>query len=253
SESQDGGLRAQLNVDRTRAGQLGVSLQVITDTLNDAFAQRQISTIYGQANQYRVVLEALPMYQKDPSILSQLYVPCATATPGSPVGQVPISTVATLVRTTAPLEISHQAQFPSVSLSFNLAPGEALGDAVDAVKAIETRIAMPTSIVGIFAGDAAEFSKSLAGQPWLILAAIVTIYIVLGVLYESYIHPITILSTLPSAGVGAILALMLFGQDLSVIGLIGIILLMGNVKKNAIMMIDFALEAERHHGLSPTD
>ena len=145
------------------------------------------------------------------------------------------------------------AQFPAVSLSFNLAPGEALGDAVEAVKTIEQRIGMPGSIVGVYAGDAAEFSKSLAGQPWLILAAIVTIYIVLGVLYESYIHPITILSTLPSAGVGAILALMLFGQDLSVIGLIGIILLMGIVKKNAIMMIDFALEAERHQGMSAYD
>src|ERR1700759_225128 len=253
SESQDGGLRAQLNVDRTRAGQLGVSLQVITDTLNDAFAQRQISTIYGQANQYRVVLEALPMYQRDPSILSKLYVPGAASVVGSPVGQVPISAIATLTRTTAPLAISHQAQFPAVALSFNLAPGEALGDAVEAVKRIETRIGMPTSIVGLYAGDAAEFSKSLAGQPWLILAAIITIYIVLGVLYESYIHPITILSTLPSAGVGAILALMLCGQDLSVIGLIGIILLMGIVKKNAIMMIDFALEAERNQGMSAYD
>jgi multidrug efflux pump len=253
SEAEDGGLRAQLNVDRTRAGQLGVTLQEITDTLNDAFAQRQISTIYGQANQYRVVLEALPMYQRDPSILSKLYVPGAAATPGSPAGQVPISAVATLERITAPLSISHQAQFPAVSLSFNLAPGEALGDAVDAVKAIETQIGMPGSIVGVYAGDAAEFAKSLAGQPWLILAAVVTIYIVLGVLYESYIHPITILSTLPSAGVGAILALMLFGQDLSVIGLIGIILLMGIVKKNAIMMIDFALEAERKAGLSAYD
>jgi len=238
----------------TIAGQLGVSLQVVTDTLNDAFAQRQISTIYGQANQYRVVLEALPMYQRDPSVLSKLYVPgAASAIVGGPAGQVPISAVATLTRTTAPLAISHQAQFPAVSLSFNLAPGAALGDAVDAVKAIETRIGMPSNIVGIYAGDAAEFSRSLAGQPWLILAAIVTIYIVLGVLYESYIHPITILSTLPSAGVGAILALMLFGQDLSVIGLIGIILLMGIVKKNAIMMIDFALEAERHQGMSAND
>jgi len=253
SESQDGGLRAQLNVDRQRAGQLGVSLQVITDTLNDAFAQRQISTIYGQANQYRVVLEALPMYQRDPSILSKLYVPGVAAVAGNPAGQVPISAVATLVRTTAPLAISHQAQFPAVSLSFNLAPGESLGDAVEAVKSIEKRIGMPSNIVGIYAGDAAEFAKSLAGQPWLILAAIVTIYIVLGVLYESYIHPITILSTLPSAGVGAILALMLCGQDLSVIGLIGIILLMGIVKKNAIMMIDFALEAERNQGLSAYD
>jgi multidrug efflux pump len=247
SEALDGGLRAQIDVDRQRAGQLGVSLQGITDTLNDSFAQRQISTIYGQANQYRVVLEALPVYQRDPSILSKLYLP------GVGGAQVPLASVATLTRTTAPLAISHQAQFPAVTLSFNLAPGAALGEAVDAVKAIEARIGMPGSIVGLYSGDAAEFSKSLSGQPWLILAAIITIYIVLGVLYESYIHPITILSTLPSAGVGAILALMLFGQDLSVIGLIGIILLMGIVKKNAIMMIDFALEAERHQGLPATE
>lgn len=251
SEAQEGGLRAQLDVDRTRAGQLGVSLQAITDTLNDAFAQRQISTIYGQANQYRVVLEALPMYQRDPSILSKLYLPggASSSVVGAPNAQVPLSAVATLKRTTAPLAISHQAQFPAISLSFNLAPGAALGDAVEAVKTIETRIEMPNSIVGVYAGDAAEFAKALAGQPWLLLAAVITIYIVLGVLYESYIHPITILSTLPSAGVGAILALILCGQDLSVIGLIGIILLMGIVKKNAIMMIDFALEAERGQGM----
>src|SRR6201989_12861 len=247
SEAQERGLRAALDINRQRAGQLGVNLQAVNDTLNDAFAQRQISTIYGQATQYRVVLEALPMYQRDPSILDKLYLP------GAAGAQVPLSAVATLKRTTAPLAISHQAQFPAVSLSFNLAPGEALGDAVDSVKAIEARIGMPSSIVGVYAGDAAEFSRSLAGQPWLILAAIITIYIVLGVLYESYIHPITILSTLPSAGVGAILALMLCGQDLSVIGLIGIILLMGIVKKNAIMMIDFALEAERHQGMSDYD
>jgi len=247
SEAQEGGLRAALDINRQRAGQLGVNLQAVTDTLNDAFAQRQISTIYGQANQYRVVLEALPMYQRDPSVLSKLYLP------GALDAQVPLSAVATLTRTTAPLLISHQAQFPAVALSFNLAPGVALGEAVEAVKSIQAEIGMPGSIIGLYAGDAAEFAKSLAGQPWLILAAVVTIYIVLGVLYESYIHPITILSTLPSAGVGAILALMLFGQDLSVIGLIGIILLMGIVKKNAIMMIDFALEAERRQGLSARD
>ena len=247
SEGQEGGLRAALDVDRQRAGQLGVSLQSVNDTLNDAFAQRQVSTIYGQANQYRVVLEALPQDQRDPSVLSKLYVP------GAAGAQVPISAVATLKRTTAPLAISHQAQFPAVTLSFNLAPGAALGDAVAAVSETEARIGMPSIITGLYSGDAAEFSRSLAGQPWLILAALVTIYIVLGVLYESYIHPITILSTLPSAGVGAILALMLCGQDLSVIGLIGIILLMGIVKKNAIMMIDFALEAERHQGMSSYD
>ena len=253
SDGQEGGLRAIVNIDRQRAGQLGVSVQAVNDTLNDAFSQRQISTIFGQANQYRVVLEALPEYQRDPSVLSKLYVPGAAGTSGSPNAQVPIEAVASIVRTTAPLSISHQAQFPAVSLSFNLAPGEALGNAVERVAEIETRIGMPGNIVGLYSGDAAEFSKSLSGQPWLILAALVTIYIVLGVLYESYIHPITILSTLPSAGVGAILALMLCGQDLSVIGLIGIILLMGIVKKNAIMMIDFALEAERHQGMTAYD
>jgi multidrug efflux pump len=253
SDGQEGGLRAIVNIDRQRAGQLGVSVQAVNDTLNDAFSQRQISTIFGQANQYRVVLEALPEYQRDPSVLSKLYVPGAASTTGTPTAQVPLEAVASIVRTTAPLSISHQSQFPAVSLSFNLAPGEALGNAVTRVAEIEARIGMPGNIVGLYSGDAAEFSKSLAGQPWLILAALVTIYIVLGVLYESYIHPITILSTLPSAGVGAIVALMLCGQDLSVIGLIGIILLMGIVKKNAIMMIDFALEAERHQGLSAYD
>ncbi len=247
SDAQERGLRARIDVDRQRAGQLGVSVQAVNDTLNDSFGQRQVSTIYGQANQYRVVLEALPEYQRDPSILSLLYVPGANG------AQVPISAVATLTRTTAPLAISHQAQFPANTLSFNLAPGASLGEAVRAVEMAEARIGMPGSILGLYSGDAAEFQKSLAGQPWLILAAIVAIYIVLGVLYESYIHPITILSTLPSAGIGAILALVLVGEDLSVIGLIGIILLMGIVKKNAILMIDFALEAERHQGMSAYD
>src|SRR5204863_5621435 len=167
SEAQEGGLRAALDINRQRAGQLGVNLQAVNDTLNDAFAQRQISTIYGQANQYRVVLEALPMYQRDPSILSKLYLP------GVAGAQVPLSAVATLTRTTAPLSISHLAQFPAVTLSFNLGPGEALGDAVDALKAIEARIGMPSSIAGVYAGDAAEFSKSLAGPPWVILAAVI--------------------------------------------------------------------------------
>ena len=247
SDGQEGGLRALVDVNRQRAGQLGVSIQAVNDTLNDAFSQRQISTIFGQANQYRVVLEALPEYQRDPSVLSKLYVP------GAAGAQVPLEAVASITRTTAPLSISHQSQFPSVSLSFNLAPGESLGNAVNRISQIEKNIGMPATIIGLYSGDAAEFSKSLAGQPWLILAALVTIYIVLGVLYESYIHPITILSTLPSAGVGAILALILCGEDLSVIGLIGIILLMGIVKKNAIMMIDFALEAERHQGMTPDE
>ena len=246
SEAQEAGLRAFIRVNREKAGQLGISMQVINDTLNDAFGQRQISTIYSQANQYRVVLEAMPRYQRDPGSLNKLFVP---STNGS---QVPLSTFTQLDRTSAPLAIAHQAQFPAVTISFNLAPGAALGDAVAAISAAERAISMPPTVIGSYAGDAAEFAKSLAGEPWLILAAAVTIYIVLGVLYESFIHPLTILSTLPSAGVGALLALMICGQDLSIIGLIGIVLLMGIVKKNAIMMIDFALDAERAQAMSPT-
>jgi len=269
SEAQDGGLRTLIKVDREKAGRLGVSMQMVNDTLNDAFAQRQISTIYGQANQYRVILEAAPEYQRDPAMLSRLYVPAGAATQPVPVSsaqstvaaqgaavpaaQVPLSAIATIERTTAPLVILHDEQFPAATISFNLAPGASLGEAVAAIAAAEREIGMPSSILGRYAGDAAEFARSLASEPWLILAAVVAIYIVLGVLYESFIHPVTILSTLPSAGVGALLALMLFGQDLSVVALIGIVLLMGIVKKNAIMMIDFALEAERTEGLSPRE
>jgi len=247
SEAQEGGLRTFINVDREKAGRLGISMQVVNDTLNDAFAQRQISTIYAQANQYRVILEAMPQYQQDPSSLSKLFV---SSTNGA---QVPVSAFTGVQRTIAPLIISHQAQFPAVTISFNLAPDASLSDAVAAIANAERDIGMPAAIVGGYSGDAAEFGRSLAGEPWLILAAAVTIYIVLGVLYESFIHPLTILSTLPSAGVGALLALMLTGQDLSVVALIGIVLLMGIVKKNAIMMIDFALDAERKEGLSPRD
>jgi multidrug efflux pump len=271
SEAQEGGLRAMINVDREKAGRLGISMQVINDTLNDAFGQRQISTIYGQANQYRVILEAAPQYQRDPSALSKIYVPAnvpsqplqsssaqniqplSSFVPGSSNTQVPLSAFAELTRITAPLAIAHQEQFPSVTLSFNLAPGAALGEAVKIISAAERAIGLPSSVIGSYSGDTSEFAKSLAGQPWLILAALVTIYIVLGVLYESFIHPITILSTLPSAGIGAVLALMAVGHDLSVIALIGIILLMGIVKKNAIMMIDFALDAERSRGMAPRD
>ncbi len=247
SEAQEGGLRTFINVDREKAGRLGISMQVVNDTLNDAFAQRQISTIYAQANQYRVILEAMPQYQQDPSSLSKLFV---SSTNGA---QVPVSAFTGMQRTIAPLIISHQAQFPAVTISFNLAPDASLSDAVAAIANAERDIGMPAAIVGGYSGDAAEFGRSLAGEPWLILAAAVAIYIVLGVLYESFIHPLTILSTLPSAGVGALLALMLTGQDLSVVALIGIVLLMGIVKKNAIMMIDFALDAERKEGLSPRD
>ena len=247
SEAQEGGLRMMVHIDRETAGRLGVSMQAVNDALNSAFGQRQISTIYGQANQYRVILEALPVYQQDPAALSKLYVPGANNV------QVPLGSIARFEHVSAPLSVAHQEQFPSVTISFNLATHAALSDAVRAVNEAEQYIEMPTSVTGTFSGDAAEFAKSLAGQPWLVLAAIIAIYIVLGVLYESFIHPFTILTTLPSAGVGALLALMLLGYDLSVIALIGIILLMGIVKKNAIMMIDFALEAERGHGMSPRD
>ncbi len=269
SEVQDGGLRAVINVDREKAGRLGVSMQLVNDTLNDAFGQRQISTIYGQANQYRVILEAKPEYQRDPASLSKIYVPASAAsqplpvsstqnaTPAqaaaTPAAQIPLNAIASFTRTTAPLVILHDEQFPAAVISFNLAPNASLGDAVDTLRAAERDIGMPTSIIGTYSGDAAEFARALAGQPWLILAAAIAIYIVLGVLYESFIHPLTILSTLPSAGVGALVALMLFRQDLSVVALIGVVLLMGIVKKNAIMMIDFALEAERSEGLSPRD
>jgi len=281
SEAQEGGLRLHVNVDREKAGRLGVSMQAVTDTLYDAFGQRQISTIYAQANQYRVILEALPSQQQDPSALSRLYVPGSSTTTtttttvptstqsgttsaaaSSTTTSVATSTVATQVplaafadfeRRTAPLSIAHQDQFPSVTISFDLAPRAALSDAVAVISQVEREIGMPASIIGSYSGDAAEFARSLQGEPWLILAAAITIYIVLGVLYESFIHPLTILSTLPSAGVGALLALLLFNYDLSVIALIGIILLMGIVKKNAIMMIDFALEAERRQKLSPRE
>ncbi|MDO8875799.1 MAG: efflux RND transporter permease subunit [Pseudolabrys sp.] len=273
SEAQEGGPRVLVNVDREQAGRLGVSMQSVTDTLNDAFGQRQISTIYGQSNQYRVILEAQPRYTQDPASLSKLYVTGATtaggtaataantatgttntntsATPYAVTGsnQVPLAAFARFENVSAPLAIAHQEQFPSVTISFDLAPGYALSDAVDVITAAQQQLGMPTSVTGSYSGDAAEFAKSLAGQPWLILAAVIAIYIVLGVLYESFIHPLTILSTLPSAGVGALLALMLFGYDLSVIALIGIVLLMGIVKKNAILMIDFAIEAERKQGL----
>jgi multidrug efflux pump len=268
SEAQDGGLRADIKVDRETAGRLAISMQAISDTLDDAFGQRQISTIFGQANQYRVILEAMPEYQRDPSTLSKLYLPAGTNTlqatlssstsnlaflPTNSTALVPLSAVATVERTTAPLAIQHLDQFPAVTVSFNLAPGASLGDAVAAIAAAEDDIKMPTSVVGTYAGDTAEFASSLAGEPWLILAAVVTIYIVLGMLYESFVHPLTILSTLPSAGVGALVAIIIFGQDLSIIALIGIVLLMGIVKKNAIMMIDFALEAERIDGLTPSE
>jgi len=277
SEAQEGGPRVNVVVDREQAGRLGVSMQSITDTLDDAFGQRQISTIYGQSNQYRVILEAQPRYQTDPASLSKLYVTGASTSTGTAAtvanttvggtstntsatpntitssNQVPLAAFAHFVNGSASLAITHEEQFPSVTISFDLAPGYALSDAVSLISQAQKEIGMPTSVTGSYSGDAAEFAKSLTGEPYLILAAAIVIYIVLGVLYESFIHPLTILSTLPSAGVGALLALMLFGYDLSVIALIGIVLLMGIVKKNAILMIDFAIDAERNEHLSPEE
>ncbi|PWB80134.1 MAG: acriflavine resistance protein B [Methylocystaceae bacterium] len=248
AETQNGGLRTFLRIDREKMGRLGITAQNVDDTLNDAFGQRQISTIYAQSNQYRVILEAAPQYQRDPTALEKLYV--------APIGggpQTPISSFVEVEHLTAPLSVAHQEQFPAATISFDLAPHAALGDAVEAVARAERAIGLPSSVIGLFSADAAEFRKSLASEPWLILAAAIAIYVVLGVLYESYAHPFTVLTTLPSAGVGALLALMLTGLDMSIVALIGVVLLMGIVKKNAIMMIDFALEAERLDGLSPFD
>ena len=247
SDQQDQGLQALLTIDRSTAARLGIIPQMIDDTLYDAFGQRLVSTMFTQLNQYRVVLEVKPEFQQGPQALRDIYVRSANG------GQVPLSAFTQLTETTAPLVISHQGQFPAVTVSFNVAPGVSLGAAVQAVETAAHQIGLPASIRGSFQGTAQAFQAALTNEPLLILAALVTVYIVLGILYESYIHPLTILSTLPSAGVGAILALMLFRMELSVIALIGIILLIGIVKKNAIMMIDFALEAERKHGKSAVE
>jgi multidrug efflux pump len=248
SDLQDQGLGAQLIIDRDTAARLGIAMADVDNTLYDAFGQRQISTIFTQLNQYHVVMEVGKNFQTDPSVLNNLFVKSGNGT------QVPLSQLAHWEQTTqAQLSIGHQGQFPSTVVSFNLAPGKALGDAVTAVNAIEKRINMPASINASFQGTAAAFQTSLANEPLLILAALITVYIVLGVLYESYIHPITIISSLPSAGVGALLALLITHVEFSVIALIGIILLIGIVQKNAIMMIDFALQAERLEDKPPEE
>jgi len=244
SDLQDQGLGAQLVIDRDTAARLGIAMADVDSTLYDAFGQRQVSTIFTQLNQYHVVMEVGQEFQTDPSTLNDLFVKSANGT------QVPLSQLAHWQQSSAQLSIGHQGQFPATVVSFNLAPGKALGDAVKAVNSVEKNINMPASINASFQGTAAAFQTSLANEPLLILAALITVYIVLGVLYESYIHPITIISTLPSAGVGAILALMITNTEFSVIALIGIILLIGIVKKNAIMMIDFALQAERDEHLT---
>jgi len=247
SDQQTNGLKEELVIDRDTASRFGITPQAIDDTLYDAFGQRLVSTIFTQLNQYHVVLEAEPDFQTHPDDLRQIFVRSANNT------QVPLSAFTHFETTNTPLVISHQGQFPVVTLSFNLAPGVSLGEAVAVIHQAEQQIGFPASIQASFQGTAQAFQNSLSNEPMLILAAVITVYIVLGVLYESYIHPITILSTLPSAGVGAILALLVTHNDFNVISLIGIILLIGIVKKNAIMMIDFALEAERDQGRTPED
>ena len=247
TDQQNMGLSTTLVIDRDAASRLGITAAALDNELYDAFGQRQISTIFTQLNQYHVVLEVDPNFQNSPLDLQQLYIHSATGS------LVPLAQFTHLERQAAPLVVNHQGQFASVTVSFNLAPDASLGDAVNKINAAQKELNMPPSIQAGFQGTAAAFEASLTNEPLLILAALITVYIVLGVLYESYVHPITILSTLPSAGVGALLALLLCNTDFSVVALIGLILLIGIVKKNAIMMIDFALEAERQEGKSPVD
>jgi len=270
SDQQNNGLGLLVSIDRDTAGRLGITPQNIDDALYDSFGQRQVSTIYTQTNQFHVILEVAPHFQQDASAFSDMYVPIGSAsanlattialagtnsalTGAAALAPAPLRTLMRATSIPAPITINHQSQFPVVTLSFNLAPGASLGAAVEHIKQVTREVGMPASIEPSFQGTAHAFESSLANENLLILAAMVTVYLVLGILYESFIHPITILSTLPSAGVGAILALIVFKKDLDVIALIGIILLIGIVKKNAIMMIDFALEAERHEGKSPTE
>jgi multidrug efflux pump len=275
SDQQTQGVQARLVFDRPTASRLGITPTAIDDTLYDAYGQREVSTMFTQLNQYHVVLEVQPSFDQRPVDLRNLYIrsgmagaPAAgAAVTSSPLqsgeaqstiafpngGQVPLSAFTQLQTTSVPITINHQGQFPVTTLSFNLAPNASLGDAIAAVNKVKAGLNMPPSIQGAFQGTAAAFENSLTGEPMLILAALITVYLVLGVLYESYIHPVTILSSLPSAGVGALLALYITGNDFSVIALIGIVLLIGIVKKNAIMMIDFALEAERVEHMSPVD
>jgi multidrug efflux pump len=247
SDQQNRGLELSVQVDRATASRLGVTQQIIDDTLYDAFGQRQVSTIYRRLNQYHVVMEVDPRFSQDPDGLKHLYVPSNNGP------QVPLSTFARYARSTAPLSINHQGQFPSATISFNLAPGYSLGNAVSQIHQAQAEMGLPAAIQGSFTGTAQAYQESVANEPFLIAAALLAVYIVLGILYESLIHPITILSTLPSAGVGALLALLIFRIDLSIMGLIGIILLIGIVKKNAILMIDFAIAAERNESKTPIE
>jgi multidrug efflux pump len=235
--------------DRATAARFGISSQLIDNVLYDAFGQRQVSIMFTPLNQYHVVAEVAPEYWQNPLILRNIYV----ASPANPRLQVPLSAFARFAPDTAPLSVNHQGLFPAVTISFNLQPGVALGDAVEAIAAAARKVGLPPTIQTMFAGTAQAYQQSLGNEPILIAAALTAVYLVLGILYESYIHPITILSTLPSAGVGALLALMITRTDLSVIAVIGIILLIGLVEKNAILMVDFALQAERLEGKSSHD
>jgi len=247
TDQQERGLQALVVIDRPTAARLGITPRMIDQTLYNAFGQAQVSTIYSTLNQYHVIMEVAPQYWQSPEALKNVYV----ASPGR--GQVPLSAIARFEPGTAPLSVNHQGQFVASTISFNLPVGVTLGEATRAVNDTMVRIGVPTTVHGGFQGTARAFQASLDSQPWLILAALVTVYIVLGILYESTIHPITILSTLPSAGVGALLALMAFRTEFSIIALIGVILLIGIVKKNAIMMIDFAIDAERREGKRPEE
>jgi multidrug efflux pump len=247
SDLSNGGLGTYIAIDRDTAARFGITAATIDNALYDAFGQRIISTIFTESTQYRVIMEADPALQRTPQSLSLIYVPSASG------GQVPLSSIATFEDRPEPLLTNHLGQFPANTISFNVPHGGSLGDAVKAIRKVESKIGLPDSVVTSFQGAANAFESSLSNELFLIGAAILTMYIILGILYESFIHPITILSTLPSAGIGALLALMLVGSDLGVIGIIGIILLIGIVKKNAIMMIDFALDAERNEGLPPRE
>jgi HAE1 family hydrophobic/amphiphilic exporter-1 len=245
SDAQMRGLQAQLKIDRDRANTLGVSIEAVRTALFNAFGERQVSTIYLPTDSYQVIMEVAPEAKQDERALGGIYVRASTG------ALVPLSSFTTVERTVGATSINHVGQLQAVTVSFNLAPGAALGDATAKIDAAREAIQMPSSIISSYGGDAAIFKSSQGSQAILIIAALLVIYVLLGVLYESYIHPITILAGLPSAAVGALATLMLFGQDLTLIATIGIVLLIGIVKKNAIMMIDFALDAQRHHGMTP--
>jgi multidrug efflux pump len=247
TDREQGGLQAKVEVDRQAASRLGVRMQDVDDALNNAFSQRQISTIYTERNQYRVILEVDAPFRRDPSDLERVYVPAAGG------NQVPLSSVAKVEKGLSPLVVNHQGQFPAVTITYNLAPNVSLEQASAAIERAVAELHLPDTLRTEFAGEARQFSRSVGTQPLLILAALLAVYIILGVLYESLAHPLTIISTLPSAGLGALLALILFRTDLSIIAFIGIILLIGIVKKNGIMMVDFALAAERERGLPPAE